>query len=192
MFLYGASGHGKVIKEILEANGEKVEGFIDDDKTVNELAHLPVYHDADNKFPLIISIGSNKVRKMIVERLNCTYGIAIHPSAIVSPSAKIGEGTVVMPGAIINADAVIGQHCIINTGAIVDHDCVIEDYCHIAPHATLCGIVHVGEGTLIGVGSCVKQCINLGRWSVLGAGSVVVRDIPDDVVAFGNPCKVRR
>ncbi len=191
MYLYGASGHGKVIKEILEANRTEVMGFIDDDEKINELGALPVYHDVEGRSPIIVSIGSNKVRQMIVERLHSDFGIAIHPSAIVSPSAKIGEGTVVMPGAIINADAVIGRHCIINTGASIDHDCVVEDFCHIAPHATLCGIVHVGEGTLIGVGSCVKQCINIGRWSVLGAGSVVVKDIPDGVVAYGTPCKVR-
>lgn len=191
MYLYGASGHGKVIKEILELSGQVVDGFIDDDEVITELAGLPVWHDAQEKSPIIISIGSNSVRKMISQRLHSEFGVAIHPSAIVSPSAKIGEGTVVMPGAIINADAVIGCHCIINTGASVDHDCVVGDYCHIAPHATLCGLVQVGEGTLIGVGTSVKQCVNIGKWSVIGAGSVVVTDIPDEVVAFGNPCHVK-
>lgn len=189
MYLYGASGHGKVIKEILEACGECVDGFIDDNKDLSVLSGIPVFHEAVNKSPVIISIGSNNVRKVLGTSLKCEFGIAIHPSAIVSPSAKIGEGTVIMPGAIINADAIIGKHCIVNTGASVDHDCVIGDYCHIAPHATLCGMVNVGEGTLIGVGSCVKQCINIGSWSVLGAGSVVVKDVPERVIAYGNPCK---
>lgn len=87
---------------------------------------------------VIVSIGVNSTRKKIVEKLNCHFGVAIHPTAVVSPSARIGEGTVVMAGAIINAGAVIGKHCIINTGASVDHECVLGDYVHIAPRVALC------------------------------------------------------
>jgi len=189
MYLYGASGHGKVIKDIIEAQGGHVEAFIDDNSSVSELSGRPVLHSADGLSPMILSIGSNKIRKRIAESLNCEFGIAIHPTAIVSPSAKIGAGTVVMAGAIINADAVIGKHCIINTGASIDHECVIGDYCHIAPHATLCGLVKVGEGTLVGVSSSVIPCIEIGSWSVIGAGSAVVETIGDGVTAVGNPAK---
>ena len=195
MYLFGASGHGKVIKEILNANGVKVEAFVDDNPNVTECGGRPVLHDATGLSPLIVSIGVNKIRKMIVERLTrnnpaIVFGQAIHPSAVVSLSAKIGEGTVVMAGAVINADAVIGKHCIINTGATVDHDCVIEDFCHIAPGAHISGATHVGEGTWIGVGSSVIQCLSIGRSCMVGAGSVVVKDIPDNVIAYGCPAKV--
>mgnify|MGYP004511795347 FL=1 len=195
MYLFGASGHGKVIKDILNANGVKVEAFVDDNLNVNECGGHLVLHDATGLSPIIVSIGVNRIRKMIVERLKennptIVYGIAIHPSAIVSPSAKIGEGTVVMAGAVINADAVIGKHCIVNTGATVDHDCVIEDYCHIAPGVHISGGTHVGEGSWIGVGSSVIQCLNIGKNCMIGAGSVVVKDIPDNVTAFGCPAKV--
>lgn len=190
MYLYGASGHGKVIKEILEANDCKVDSFIDDNQNVKEFAGIPVFHDANGKSPLIVSIGDNRIRKIIVDKLLCEFGVAIHPSAIVAPTAKIGEGTVVMPGAIINADAIIGKHCIINTGASVDHECVIGDYCHIAPHATLCGQVIVGEGTIMGVGSCAIPCINIGKWCTIGAGATVVKDFPDNVIAVGVPARV--
>lgn len=197
VFLYGASGHGKVIKETLEANGSVVEAFVDDNANVNECAGLPVLHSAQGCSPVIVSIGVNNVRKMIVERLQSAdasveFATAIHPSAVVSPSAKIGEGTVVMAGAVINADAVIGKHCIVNTGATIDHDVVLEDYVHVAPGVNISGATHVGEGTWVGVGSCAIQCLNIGRWSFIGAGSVVVKDIPDGVVAYGNPCRVVR
>ena len=196
MYLFGASGHGKVVKDILNVNGIKVEAFVDDNPNVNECGGRPVLHDATGLSPMIVSIGVNRIRKMIVERLKANnsaieFATAIHPSAVISPSAKIGEGTVVMAGAVINADAVIGNHCIVNTGATVDHDCVVEDYCHVAPGVHISGGTHVGEGTWIGVGSSVIQCLNIGKNCMIGAGSVVVKDIPDNVMAFGCPAKVK-
>ena len=197
VYLFGASGHGKVIKEIVESNGDSVTAFIDDDSDVCTTAGLPVLHDATGLSPIIVSIGSNSVRKLIAERL-CSadavveFSTAIHPSAIVSSSAQIGEGSVVMAGAVINADVIIGNHCIINTGATVDHDCVIEDYCHIAPGAHISGGTQVGEGTWIGVGASVIQCLHIGCNCMIGASSVVVCDIPDGVTAYGNPCKIRK
>lgn len=155
MYLFGASGHGKVVKEILSANGIKVEAFLDDNPNVSECGGRPVLHDATGISPIIVSVGVNRVRKMILERLKTNNSFinfvsAIHPSAVISPSAKIGEGTVVMAGAVINADAVIGNHCIVNTGATIDHYCVVDDYCHIAPG------VHISGGTEHGLG-CL-QC----------------------------------
>lgn len=196
MYLYGASGHGKVIKEIIESNGGRVEAFVDDNPNLNLCAGVPVVHNVTRLSPIIVSIGVNQSRKTIVERLvtenrNVEFGIAIHPSAIVSPSAKIGVGTVVMAGAVINANAVIGKHCIINTGATVDHDCVVGDFCHIAPGVNVSGGTHIGECTWVGVGSCVIQYLNIGKNCMIGAGSVVVNDIPDGVTAYGNPCKPR-
>ena len=196
MYLFGASGHGKVIKDILNANGVQVEAFVDDDSNVNECGGCPVKHNALGLSPMIVSIGMNRIRKMIVERLKTNnpaikFATAIHPSAVVSPSAKIGEGTVVMAGVVINADAIIGKHCIINSGATIDHDCAVGDYCHIAPGTHISGATHVGEGTWIGVGSSVIQCLNIGKNCMIGAGSVVVRDIPDNVTAYGCPAKVR-
>lgn len=189
MYLYGASGHGKVIKEILEAQGVPVEAFVDDDPEILVLSGKPVLHQADGLRPIIVSIGCNKTRKSIAERLCCEFGKAIHPSAVVSPTAVIGEGTVVMAGTIINADVVIGKHCIINTGASIDHECVIGDYCHIAPHSTLCGQVHVGEGSLIGVGAAIVPCINIGNWCTIGAGAAVVNDVKDKKTVVGVPAK---
>lgn len=190
MYLFGASGHGKVIKEIIEANDQEIEAFVDDNLNVNELCGKKVLHGETELSPTIVCIGVNRIRKKVVEKLHCKFGIVIHPAAVVSLSAKIGEGTVVMAGVVINADAVIGKHCIINTGASVDHECVVGDYCHIAPHATLCGQVHVGEGTLIGVGACVVPCVNIGCWCTIGAGAAVTKDITDDSIAVGVPAKL--
>lgn len=192
MYLYGASGHAKVIIDILETSGVRVDGLIDDNPNINQLQGYPVQHTFTGESPFIISIGNNKIRKQVVERLQTSYGKAIHSSAILSPTAKIGDGTVVMQGAIIQADAKIGKHCIINTGASVDHECVIGDYVHVSPHATLCGNVHVEEGSWIGAGTTVIPNLSIGKWCVIGAGSVITEDIPDHVLAFGNPCRIIR
>ena len=91
MYLFGASGHGKVIKEIIEATGDKVDAFVDDNLMLDELAGTKVLHGETELSPMIVSIGVNAIRKKIVEKLHCEFGIAIHPSAVISPSAKIGD-----------------------------------------------------------------------------------------------------
>ena len=192
MYLYGVSGHAKVIKEIAELTGLEVKGVVDDNLNLNEFCGMPVMHDVRTSGPFIVSIGNNKVRKDIVARLKTLFTKAIHPNAIISSSAYIDEGTVVMPGAVVNAEVSIGKHCIINTSAVVDHECTLEDYVHISPNTTLCGNVYVGEGTWIGAGSTVIQGVRIGRWSQIGAGSVVVKDIPDGVLAYGVPCRIIR
>ena len=190
MYLYGASGHAKVIIDILRANQIEINGLVDDNPNIQELLGIPVLHQSNGLSSFIISIGNNQIRKKIAEQLKTSFGKAIHPSAIISPNSMIAEGTVVMQGAIVQSCATIGKHCIINTGASVDHECVIEDYVHISPHATLCGNVHVGEGSWVAAGSVVLPGVKIGKWSVIGAGSVVAKDIPDGVLAVGNRCKV--
>ena len=194
MYLYGASGHAKVIIDILKSQGVSIDGFIDDNIEINELMGYTVFHNRMDVSPLIISIGNNAIRKKIAEsienNIDVDFGFAVHTSSSISENATVGIGTVVMQGAIIQSCASIGKHCIINTGATVDHDCEIEDYVHISPNTTLCGDVHVGEGTQIGAGSVVIPGVRIGKWSLIAAGSVVTKDIPDYVLAAGNRCRV--
>lgn len=191
MFLYGAGGHAKVIMDILKAEGKLVEALIDDNEGVDELMGVKVLHNVNCGIsPLIVSIGNNRIRRSIAEKVDAVFGMAVHPSAIVSGSARIDVGTVVMQGVIIQACVQIGKHCIINTGASIDHECVIDDFVHISPRVTLCGNVHVGEGTWIGAGTVVIPGVKIGKWTVIGAGSVVDKDIPDGVLALGNRCEI--
>ncbi len=194
-FLYGAGGHAKVILDILRACGNAVDCICDDFATEREFCGVPVVNGKDAPAgTAIVSIGNNEARRRIVAFLrargNVDFATAIHPSAIVSPTAKIGAGTVVMPSAIINAGAHIGEHCIVNTGASIDHDCVLGDFVHVSPHATLCGGVSVGAGTWIGAGTTVIQRVSVGEDSLVGAGSVVAKTIPPHAFACGNRCKV--
>jgi acetyltransferase EpsM len=195
MIVYGASGHGKVIIEILESvDTPHIEVWDDADKP--PMWEYPVLKPfssenwADNQF--VISIGVNATRKRVAEKLGAvaTFGTAIHATARLSKRATIGEGTVVMGGVTINADTQVGKHCIINTSASIDHDCVIGDYAHVSPNATLSGDVHIGEGTHFGAGASAIQGIRIGKWCTVGAGTVVIRDIPDYATAVGNPARI--
>lgn len=190
MILYGASGHAKVIIDILEANGEKIDFIVDDNPSLTELVGYEVRRNTGEYDEAIVSIGSCEIRKKVVEGLKVgKYSTAVHPSAVVSPRATIDEGTVVMQGAIVQSCAKIGKHCIVNTGASVDHDCEIGVFVHVAPHATVLGGVKVGEGSWIGAGAVIKQYITIGKNCMIGAGAVVLHDVPDGATVVGVPGK---
>lgn len=190
MVLYGASGHGKVIIDILETLGERIDFIVDDNHNVTELLGYEVKRNTGVYPEAIISIGNCQIRKKVVEQLSVNkYVTAIHPSAIISKTAFVDEGSVVMQGAIVQTCAKIGKHCIINTGASVDHDCLIGDFVHVAPHATVAGGVDVGECSWIGAGAVIKQYIKIGKNCMIGAGAVVVKDVPDNTTVVGVPAR---
>ena len=192
MILFGASGHAKVILDILFHNEVEVMGIIDDNPQVSNIFEIPV-HKNDNLLAneqAIISIGDNGIRKKIAEKYTLQYQQALHPKSTISQFSEIGEGTVVMANAVLNPGCKIGQHCIINTAAIIEHDCVLEDFVHISPNAALAGNVFVGEGTHIGIGASIIQGIKIGKWATIGAGAVIIRDVPDFAKVVGNPGKI--
>jgi acetyltransferase EpsM len=196
MILFGASGHAKVVLEAWVASGGSVSKILDDNRSIRELSGFPVSADYNNSDfrdqRMIISIGSNILRKQVAERIPAKYTSVIHPSAQVSSSSRIGIGSVLMAGVVVNADAIIGNHVIANTGCVVEHDCVIGHFAHLSPNSTLCGSVRVGEGTHIGAGATIIQGITIGQWATIGAGSVIIEDVPDYAVVVGVPGKVIR
>lgn len=191
--LYGASGHCKVIIDILHNNSLIIENIYDDNSSKKEILSYSITHSSlkglkiDN---LILSIGNNGIRKKLANSLLANFVSVSHPKAIVSKFSKIDVGTVIMASAVINSDVVIGKHCIINTASIVEHDCVIEDFAHISPNASLAGGVYVGQGTQVGIGAIIIQQIKIGKWVTIGAGAVVINDIPDYAVVVGNPARI--
>ena len=193
MFLYGAGGHAKSVRDNLRSYDISVDGVYDDNPEKNQFMELKVTHSLEEVDAAIVCVGDNQTRKTIVRKLlekGIPFGLAIHRSAMISPDAEIGEGSVVMAGAVINSGAKIGRHCIINSGAVVEHDCVIGDFVHIASHATLSGAVTVEEGSLVCPGAVVTQGKSIGKWSQIGAGAVVLKNIPDGVMAYGIPCRI--
>jgi UDP-N-acetylbacillosamine N-acetyltransferase len=190
--IYGKSGHGKVLADIARARGFKEILWIDDDPKKEALRFLDFYefyHDV----PVLLGIGDNHTRQKLFYSLK-SKGFLLpsiaHPSAIISESAQLNDGSVVMPNAVINADVKIAEGVIINTGAIIEHDCILEDFVHISPKVALAGGVKVSKFSHIGIGANVIQGVKIGENTKVGAGASVLRDLPSNVTAVGIPAKV--
>jgi sugar O-acyltransferase (sialic acid O-acetyltransferase NeuD family) len=194
--IIGASGHGKVIADIIIKSGDCLLGFLDDDDSLpDKILDFPILGKTedickyDNKVKFIIGIGNNSLRKQIDEKYSINWYTAIHPSAVIAVDVSIGKGSVVMANSVINPSTKIGRHCIINSGAIVEHDNEIGDFVHISPNVSLGGTVKVDELTHVGIGVTVKNNVSITTECVVGAGAVVVRDITEKGVYVGVPVK---
>lgn len=194
----GAGGHAKVVVELLEAMGERVAYCVARVDSDALCLHVPVLRGDENLRLLrqegfdrvFIAVGSNRLRGELsaaAERLGFELINAISPSAVVSPSARLGRGIAIMANAVVNAGAVVEDLVIVNSGATVDHDCHIGERAHIAPQCGLAGNVRVGAGSLLGIGCSVIPGISIGSEVTIGAGSVVIRDVPDGVTVVGVP-----
>lgn len=188
VIIIGASGHGKVIADIIKKSGDEVYGFLDDDTSKDVIGKVEDSVNYKDMY-FVIAIGNNEIRKMIAERYDLKYYTAIHPTAVIGEDVAIGAGTVVMANAVINPASSIGRHCIINTGAVVEHDNIIDDFVHISPNAALCGTVKVGEGTHIGAGAVVRNNVSIGSNIIIGVGAAVVKNIDKPGVYIGVPAK---
>lgn len=192
--LIGAGGHAKVISEIVECNGDKVIGFLDDGDArmfpkLNILGRISDISAYSDKASFVVAIGDNYIRKVIDGLYRVSWYTAQHPSAEVSKYAEIGNGTVIMANAVINHSAKIGRHCIINTASIIEHDCLLHDYVHISPSATLGGAVTIGDCTHVGLGANIINNISICKDCIIGAGAVVIKDINEKGTYVGVPAK---
>ena len=198
MILYGCGGIGVVALEVAEALGLESIRFLDDQTGVGEFRGYPVRPGVETQPELSIAaseqiaicIGNNTRRASLAKRFAAQLASLVSPFTILSPTATIGEGTLVFSGSVVQAGAVIGRAVILNTGASIDHECVIEDHVHIAPNTTLCGYVNVKEGANVGAASTAIPGITIGRWSTVGAGTVLIKDVPDHATVVGVPGRI--
>ncbi len=202
----GGGGHARVVLDAIAAGrAYRVVGVTDPRAASgSRVQGVPVL-GSDGKLPglfrrgvthCIVAVGGAQdpsARPRLAARLakmGFSFVNVVHPAAVVSPRAILGQGIYVAAGAIINAGAEIGDHAIINTNACVDHDCRLGAFVHAAPGAALSGGVVVGEGSHLGTGCAVSPSVRIGARTIVGVGSAVVSDIPAGAVAFGNPCRV--
>lgn len=174
-------------------------GFLDDDaeRTGRIVLGYPVLGPTSGwrgfaLDALVPAIGSNSARRDVILRMRkqgAKLMTVVHPSAVVSPSVRLGAGAVVLAGAVVNADAEIGDNVIVNTGAVVEHDCRIGSHSHVAPGCSIAGGVQIGEGVLLGIGSRLLPGVRIGNGSVVGAGAVVVRDVEAHATVAGVPAR---
>lgn len=203
--LVGGGGHCKVIIDIIKSVRKyKIVGITDANTKDEQIIGVPIIGNDDvledlynqgveNAFVCVGALGSIQIRNKIFDKLKSIgFNIPklIHKNAIVSPYAKIGEGTCIMAGSIVNPGAVIEENCIINTGSIIEHDCLIGKNTHISPKASVAGGSKIGHDCHIGTGSTIIQGIKIGNNVVVGAGAVVLDNIEDNVTAVGIPSKI--
>ncbi|MFD2044559.1 acetyltransferase [Ornithinibacillus salinisoli] len=199
LLIIGASGHGKVVADIaLQMNRWDRIFFLDDNESIGLSMGIEVIGTSDDLFAHIddydvfVGIGNNITRQKIylmLEKAGASIPVLIHPNAVIGNQVDIGNGTAVMAGAVINCCSKIGKGCIINTGSTVDHDNYIEDFVHISPGVHLAGTVKVGKGSWIGIGSVINNNLNITSDCNIGAGAVVIKDIPEPGVYVGVPVR---
>ncbi len=190
IYIYGASGHGLVVADVAKSCGYEDIVFLDDDKSKGFLAFDDIKENID--YHIAFGIGNNQIREKLYKKVKengFSTPILIHPSSIISSSAKIEEGTVVMPNVVVNAKAYIGKCVILNSSCVVEHESIIGDYVHISPKVAIAGDVKIGDFTHIGIGSSVIQCLEIGKNSIIASGSVIKKNIADFKKAYGTPCK---
>lgn len=203
----GAGGHAKVIIDILSMSKRfEVVGLTNADPatTGSLVLGVPILGN-DEILPGLLSAGISAAfigvgsigdcdprRRLFLHASELGFEMinAIHPTAIVAQSARIGRGVALMAHAVVNPDVQIGDNVIVNTGAQIDHDCRISDHVHVAPGACLSGDVEVAECAHIGVGATIIQGIRVGQGALVGAGSVVLRDVAAYTTVFGVPARV--
>jgi acetyltransferase EpsM len=204
LVIVGAGGHGRVVLDTWRATGRDAAGFLDGGQPLGTPIHgVPVLGGNakldDSGFlaahQFVVAIGNQRVRRELSLKIlnnRGTLATVVHPSVIVSPTATIDLGTVVVAGVVINTDARIGRYCIVNTSATLDHDVVLADGVQICPGANLAGAVHCEALVFVGTGAVVVPGVRIGENSVVGAGTVVLRALPANVLAVGNPARIVR
>ena len=208
IIILGASGHACIVHDVFASeNKYNVVGFVDPDFEKETIIQgIPVLGN-DKDIPNIVrdnevegffvALGVNHIRQPLVNMvlamgLNLELVTGVHHNAVVSPHAKLGAGVVVMPGSVINAGSTIAEGCVVNTGATIDHGSTLESYAHIGPGAHLGGNCFVGHRSYIGLGASVIHGIKVSNDAVVGAGSVVIRDVEKLSLTCGVPAKFMR
>jgi len=203
IYIIGAGGFGREVAWLIERiNSVKqtwnIKGFIDDN---NELIGTACgaykvlgtsdYLKGLDKPYVVCAIGSSKIRRLIIEKVNdfVKFATVIDPSVLIGGSCSVGEGTIICAGTIVTVDATIGNHVIINLDCTVGHDAVLHDFVTLYPSVNVSGFCNLEECVELGTGTQIIQGLCVGKESIVGAGAVVVKNLPEKCTAVGSPAK---
>jgi sugar O-acyltransferase (sialic acid O-acetyltransferase NeuD family) len=206
--LFGGGNHVTYCLDIIEKQGlYEVVGITDPYIPIGtEIQGYPVIGKQEDLKELIekynidagiVTIGDNWIRKIVKEKVveivpDFQFVSAIHPSVVLGSNVSIGQGTVMMAGCIVSPNTTIGEFCFFATGAILEHDSIMHDFASLSAGSMTGGKVEIGEGAAITLSVTLFDRIKIGKHSVIGSGSLVTKDIPDNVLAYGVPAKVIR
>lgn len=208
LLLVGASGHGRVALDAARLQGTwEIVGWADSFiETGTEIAGLKVLgkpadldrlareHHLDAYF---LAISDNPTRHQVREQLRAlapalAWATLVHPSAVVAAGVTLEPGCLLLAGAIVNPDARLGAGCIVNTRASLDHDGEMGEYSSLLPGVVTGGGVSIGPFTCICLGAHLAHRVRIGEHTVVGAGAVVLSDLPAYTLAYGVPARVVR
>lgn len=203
--IFGAGSLGISTLDIIESINEnerqwKIVGFLDENTEIagSEVFRYPVLGGKDwlTSHPacrIILAIGNAPKRRALASRLadmhREIFATLIHPMAIISRRSTVSAGAIVSPGVVVEHQTKIGRHVLLNRSSSVGHNVILDDFCTLSPAATIAGHCHVHEGSEIGSNATVIPQKNIGEWAIIGAGSVVTRDIAANTTAVGVPAK---
>lgn len=208
IYIVGAGGFGREVQWLIERISErtdrwKIKGYIDDNSTgiVNDYpvvdtvdGFVHAHESAGERVAVALAIGNSKVRRKVVEKMSgCEYfefPNLIDPSVLMSERVALGVGNIICAGNILTVNIQCGNFNIINLDCTIGHDVFMENFVTLYPGVNVSGAVKIGECTEIGTGAHIIQGLSIGQESIVGAGSVVIRDIPACVTAVGNPAHV--
>lgn len=201
LIIVGFSGFAKEVYWLASRLGITVAGFLDDNESVlgasfgsaKVLGKIEDWDRYDN-CQFIIAIGNPRIRQKVFKKMTVNscpdFATIIDPAAIVSASdVSVGPGSIVCAGTVCTVDIKIGAHVIVNLNGTIGHDVVIDDFVTIAPMVAISGNVHIQSLVEVGTGACIRQGLVLESGSMLGMGSVLTKNVKQNVVFFGNPAK---
>lgn len=199
LIIVGAGGHAKVAYEIASLVGFRDICFVASKSSTSSVCGISVLKDIPKGYrgSFFIAVGDNFQRRRLYSRFMLTNADAcdvslIHPSSVVSESATIGRGSIVMAGSVIASYVKIERCSVVNTRSSVDHESHLAEFSSIAPGVSIAGNVTVGRMSAVSIGSSVIHRVKIGAFSIVGAGSVVLSDVPSNVIAFGVPARTVR
>lgn len=202
----GAGGHAKVVaRSLREGGGWHVVGFIDDQNparagerfggatVLGARAALAALRE-QGVAAAVIGFGDNRARLAFdgwLAQAGWQRPAIVDPSARVGDDVVLGPGCYVAAGAIVEPGVVLGSQVIVNSAAVLCHDGVVDDGAHLCPRSCFGGHVQIGRRSWIGIGATVRDRVCIGADVLIGAGSLVLRNVADGVVAYGHPARVR-